>query len=78
MDGEEGTAILVKDGLTLSNIQRLPSRRGVLATYICMRIINKYEPSGAERKTERSSFYNEDITHLLPSTPAELILAGYF
>jgi len=53
MDGEEGTAILVKDGLTLSNIQRLPSRRGVLATYISIRIINKYEPSGAERKTER-------------------------
>ena len=72
------TAILVKEVLTLSDIKRLPSGRGIAASYNGIRIINVYAPSGAEKRNERESFYNKDMTALLPSTHTEMILAGDF
>jgi len=80
---KEGTerrrkAILAEEGLTLSNIQRLPSRMGISATYSSIRVINIHASSGADRKAERESFYNKDTMHLLPLTRTELILAGEF
>jgi exonuclease III len=49
-----GTAILVKDGLILTNIQRIPSGRGIAATLNGIRIINIYAPSESEKRRERS------------------------
>jgi exonuclease III len=63
-------------GLVLSDIKRLPSRRGIAPNYNGVWIINIYAPSGAEKKNERESFYNKDMTTLLPSTHTEMLLAG--
>jgi exonuclease III len=41
-------------------------------------IINIYAPSGAEKRSERESFYNTDVTNLLPKASTEMIIAGDF
>ena len=73
-----GTAILAKEELVLSDIRRIPSGRGIAATYNGIRIINLYAPSGAEKRNARESFYNTEIIPLLPSNDSEMIVAGDF
>jgi exonuclease III len=73
-----GTAFLAKHGLVLSDIRRIPSGRGIAATYNGMRIINLYVPSTAEKRKEREIFYNTEISPLLPSTHTEMLIAGDF
>jgi len=73
-----GTAILAKEGLILTNIQRIPSGRGIAATLHGIRIVNIYAPSGSEKRREREAFYNEEIVTLLPTAHTEMILAGDF
>jgi len=72
-----GTAILTK-GLSISNIKRLPSGRGIAAFLKWTCVINIYVPSGAEKKTEREGFYTYDLTYLLLATKTELLLAFDF
>jgi len=73
-----GTAILAKEGLSLTDITRLPPRRGIAVCYEAIRIIKIYAPPGAEKRREREAFYNTEVPTLLPSTPAEIFLAGDF
>ena len=73
-----GTAILAKDGLALSNIQRLPSRREISSSFRSILIVNIYAPSGAEKRQEREAFYNTEVVHLTPSSSMAMILAGDF
>jgi len=73
-----GAAILAKDGLTLSNIQRLPSERGMFASFRDILIVNIYAPSGAEKRQETEGFYNTEVVHLIPSSSTAMILAGDF
>jgi exonuclease III len=73
-----GTAILTKDGLDISDIKRLPSGRGIAAAFNGTWIFNVYAPSGAEKKTERETFYNMDLLPLLPSTRTAMLIAGDF
>jgi exonuclease III len=47
-----GTAILTKVGITLSNIQRLPSGRAIAATLNGIRLVNIFAPSGSEEACE--------------------------
>jgi len=73
-----GTATLAKDGLALTNIQRLPSGRGMSASFRGTLIVNIYAPSGAEKRREREAFYNTKVVHLILSTSRAMILAGDF
>jgi hypothetical protein len=73
-----GTAILSKDGLSVSNIKRHPSGGGIAAVFNGTWKVNVYAPSGAVKKTERESFYNMDLLHLLPSTRTATLVAGDF
>jgi exonuclease III len=74
----QGTAILAKEGINLTDIKRLPSGRGIALTFQGTCIINLYAPSGTEKKQEREQFYNNDITCLLPITIPDLIIVGDF
>jgi hypothetical protein len=67
-----GTAMVVKDPLTLTNAKKLPSGRGLAAPVSGVWFVNVYAPSGAERK--RESFYNVDLTSLLRTLPHSMIL----
>jgi exonuclease III len=73
-----GTAILAKEGLSLTDITRLPSGRGIAVCYEGIRIINIYAPSGLKKRRKREAFYNTEVPNLLRSTPAEILLAGDF
>jgi exonuclease III len=46
---QRGTAILTKNGITITNVKRLPSGRGIAALFQRTWIINEYAPSGADR-----------------------------
>ena len=73
-----GTAILAKDGLALTNIQRLPSERGMYASFRGILLVNIYAPSGAEKRREREAFCNTEVVHLIPYPSTAMILAGDF
>jgi exonuclease III len=73
-----GTAILVKRGITVTEIKRLPSGRGMAIKFQNTRIINIYAPSGAERKNKREKFYTTDIIPLLPPAGVDKIMGGDF
>jgi exonuclease III len=75
---KRATALLVKEGLQVSYIRWIPIGRGIAASIENTWIINIYAPSDTARKTERENFYNADITHLIPQSPTEMILAGDF
>jgi hypothetical protein len=75
---QRGTAIIVNEGIPLSNIKRLPSGRGMAAMFMGTWIINIYAPSGAERRVERERFFNNEITYLLPSNATDMLLACEF
>jgi exonuclease III len=53
-----GTAILMREQITLTNITRLPSERGMVTEYQGVWLINVCAPSGAARRQERESFFN--------------------
>ena len=73
-----GTAIVARDALTLTRVQRLPSGRAVSAEYDGMKLINVYAPSGSARRTERETFYNTELPTLLYSATSNTILGGDF
>ena len=73
-----GTAILVTDGIPITDIKRIPSGRRMATTLNGTWIVNIYAPSGAEKKNERETFYNTDLTCILPTAQADMILAGDF
>jgi exonuclease III len=73
-----GTAILAKEGITITNIKRIPTGKGIAAMFNRTWILNIYAPSGAEKKNERERFYNNDLTYILPTVHSNMIIAGDF
>jgi hypothetical protein len=61
-----GSAILAKEGITLTNVQRIPSGRDISATLNGIRIVNIYEPSRSQKWLEREAFCNGDVASLIP------------
>jgi len=51
-----GTAMPTREPITLTDITRLPSGRGMAACYRGMWIVNIYAPSGTSRRQEREDF----------------------
>jgi exonuclease III len=75
---QRGTAILIKNGITIRNVKRLPSGRGIAALFQGTWIINVYTPSGVQKRDAKERFYTADIISLLPVTRSTVILAGDF
>jgi exonuclease III len=73
-----GTTILAKECYELVNIKRIPTGRGLAGEFKNITIINIYGPSGAEKKRDRDSFYNEDLAKFITHPSTFLILAGDF
>jgi exonuclease III len=73
-----GTAILAINHLTLTNILRLPTGRGLAADFQGVWLVNIYAPSGAEKRQEREDFFNFVLPYLLQATPNTVILGGDF
>jgi endonuclease/exonuclease/phosphatase family metal-dependent hydrolase len=78
--GTEGrwTAVLAKDVYTSTNIKRIPSGRGIAATFNGISIVKLYAPAGARNKRARKTFYNADVILLLDSPHTPTIIAEDF
>lgn len=77
-DNHRGTAILYKENIPLTHINRLPSGRGTAANFGRVRLINIYAPSGSDNRQLRSAFFAEDVTVLFTPPHEVLVLAGDF
>jgi exonuclease III len=73
-----GTAILIRQQLTFSIIDKLPSGRGIAGLFGQTYIVNIYAPSGAARRKEREEFYHTEIPYLFRAMPERYILGGDF
>jgi len=75
---KKGTAMIIKEGLSICNIKRLPPGRGIAGMFKDIWLKHIYAPSGAENRHEREAFFTNDITYLLPANTTEMLLAGDF
>ena len=75
---KRGTAIIVKDPLTMTDISTLPSGRGIAALCTGLSIINVYAPSGAEKRQEREHFFNVELAYLLRELKTPMLIGGDF
>jgi exonuclease III len=75
---QRGTAILIRNHLTMDRIDVLPSGRGIAGYYQGTYIVNIYAPSGAARKAEREEFFNVELSYLFRAMPQNYILGGDF
>jgi exonuclease III len=48
-DSGRGTAIVVKQGIQVKNVERIPSGRAIAAEFQSHRIVNVHAPSGNNR-----------------------------
>jgi exonuclease III len=75
---KRGTAIAVREGLSNTDIKRLPTGRGLAANYDGLWILNFYAPSGTDKKAEREKLFNSGLNYLIPTTQTEMVVAGDF
>ena len=73
-----GTAILTRDPIMLTDIECLPTGRGMAAIFENITIVNIYATSGAERRREREDFFTTELPYLLRRIPQSLLLGGDF
>lgn len=73
-----GTAILVREGIPVTSVERLESGRGIGVNIQGVTLVNLYAPSGSSRSVERSDFFKNDIIYLLRKDPRDLIIGGDF
>jgi exonuclease III len=67
------TAIVVREGIPLKNVVRIPPGRGMATELQRVGIVNIYAPSGAEKKLEKL-FQHRTSRHLLSTIPTKMIL----
>jgi len=75
---KRGTAIIVKEGLLLTNIKRLPSGRGIAGLHEDTWLVNIYAPSGSGNRQEREKIFSHDLAYLLRKCQKYILLSGDF
>jgi len=75
---KRGTAIVTREQISLSNIIKLPSGRGMAASYQGTWLVNVYAPSGTAIRQEREDFYNIELAYLLRTLSTNMIVGGDF
>lgn len=77
-EGGGGTAILLREGITATDVTYLPSGRGVALTVGAVRMVNIYAPSGSSKRRERNIFYSEEVAPLFQGNTEHYIVGGDF
>jgi exonuclease III len=72
-----GTAIVARNDIAVTNINKIPSGRSIAAEYKDLHIVNIYAPSGTAKRAEREHFYNAEV-QLLQTGNGEIIIGGDF
>jgi exonuclease III len=68
-----GTAILVRNAMSITTVHKLPSGRAMSAEYRGIRLINVYAPSGSARRTEIEDFLSRIACFLLYRLPHTIL-----
>jgi len=66
---KSGTAILMKERISINNIKILPSGCGIAGLFENTWTINVYAPSGAEKRQEREKFLYQRTRVSTPNRP---------
>ena len=69
---------MAKEGITLTNVTKLPSGRAIAAEYRGTLLINTYAPSGTAKRHEREYIFNIELPYLLQPPTARMIIGGDF
>jgi exonuclease III len=69
-----GTAIVARNDITLTHLNKLPTERAIAAEYKGMCVVNIYAPSGIARRTEREYFYNTELPQILQAGHGDLVV----
>jgi len=69
--------MITKEEITLKNLMRLTSGRGIAADFQGHWLVNIYAPSGTTRRQERE-FLQSRTQYLLQSAPSSMILGSDF
>jgi hypothetical protein len=64
--------------LTVGEVKRLPSGRGLVVEIKGIWYVNVYTPSGAEQRVEREYFFNNELPLIMPVMPVKILMAGDF
>lgn len=78
LEDSTGTAILVRDGIPVRDIEKIESGRGIGCKIFDVTVVNLYAPSGSSNKAARSAFFKTEAIYLLRQNPQYLILGGDF
>lgn len=78
LSGASGTAFLIKEGIVVSEIERMANGRGLSCLINGVRFINIYAPSGNHHRAERSHFYEQELLYLIRRAEEAMVLAGDF
>jgi len=70
--------MVTRNEITITNITRLPSGRGIVAEYRGIWLVNVYAPPGTAKLLERERFYNNEFPYLLKASPSNIIFGGDF
>jgi exonuclease III len=73
-----GTAFLLREGIRLNHVEKLPSGRAIAAVIQGILLVNLYATSGTARKAEREAFYSMDLPFLLRNEVSHVMLSGDF
>ena len=75
---KRGTALVTQEEITITNITKLPSGRGIAVEFRGIWIINIYAPFGAARNMAREQFFDSELAYLLRASPTTTIVGGDF
>jgi len=70
--------MVTRNEITITNIKRLPSGRGIAAEYRGIWLVNVYAPSVTAKRQERERFHNSELPYLLRASPSNMIVGGDF
>lgn len=73
-----GTAFLIREGIPVTNVERLESGRAISVEILDVTFINVYAPSGNNYRSLRATFFKEEIIYLLRKDPKNLVFGGDF
>lgn len=74
-----GTAIVWRDGVSMSSVEVLIECRCQVATIGSLNILNLYAPSGSNKRQERAIFFGQSLFHFIMQIKGQpLVAAGDF
>jgi len=70
--------LVTRKQLSIADVKRLQSGRGIAAEYRGIWLVNIPAPSGAAKRQEKERFHTTECTYLLETASYKMIVGGDF